>query len=188
MLILNAHDGVGLLTMQEARRLRLVIVAQVPPQVTDGISICEANGANEVVTGEPLWAINLLHESSFDLVIDTVGGRRIYDAGRRVLANNGHFVTCCGDTQTPANPTYRSHLRSLRRAFIKKDRKNIGYEWIGIDASIDTRSALDAVMRAAQRGAICPRLQSVLPLEGAPRSFDMASDDSSAGVAVVRLS
>ena len=188
VLILNAHDGVGLLTMQEARRLRLVIVAQVPPQVTDGISICEANGANEVVTGEPLWAINLLHESSFDLVIDTVGGRRIYDAGRRVLANNGHFVTCCGDTQTLANPTYRSHLRSLRRAFIKKDRKNIGYEWIGIDASIDTRSALDAVMRAAQRGAICPRLQSVLPLEGAPRSFDMASDDSSAGVAVVRLS
>jgi NADPH:quinone reductase-like Zn-dependent oxidoreductase len=86
VLILNAHDGVGFLTMQEAANLGLIIVAQCPDSISDGVALCEANGANEVVIGDPLWALNSLHESSFDLVLDTIGGRRVYDAAKRVLA------------------------------------------------------------------------------------------------------
>ena len=185
VLILNAHDNIGLLAMQEASRLGLVIVAQVPPHTSEGVSICRANGAAEVVTGEPLWTINVLHESSFSLVIDTIGGRQIYDACRRILASQGQFVTCFGDEHSVPSPTYRSHLRSLRRSFFRKDRKAIGYEWIGLDASADCRSALESIKTAAQRGVISPRIQSIIPIDDAPRAFD---DSMDAGITVVRVS
>ena len=189
VLILNAHDSIGLLAMQEASRLGLIIIAHVPVQAADGVSICEANGATEVITGDALWAINLLHESSFNLIVDTVGGRQIYDACRRILAHQGQFVTCFGDDQALPTPTYRSHLRSLRRSFFRKDRKGIGYEWIGIDAGPDCRIALESVKTAAQRGAICPRIQSILPLEDAARALEDDGDaDKTAGVVVVRVS
>ena len=187
VLILNAHDNIGLLAMQETSRLGLVIVAHVPDTAADGVSICRANGAVEVISGDALWAINMLHESSFALIIDTIGGRNIYDACRRILANHGQFVTCFGDGHAVPNPTHRSHLRSLRRSFFRKDRKAIGYEWIGIDASTDYRAALEAIKSAAQRGAITPRIQSVIPLDDAPRIF-METSSFSGGVAVVRVS
>ncbi|WFC98913.1 hypothetical protein MYAM1_001646 [Malassezia yamatoensis] len=189
ILILNAHDGIGLLAMQEASRLGLIIIAHVPAHAADGVSICEANGATEVVTGEALWAINLLHESSFNLIVDTIGGRAIYDACRRILAHQGQFVTCFGDDRALPTPTYRSHLRSLRRSFFRKDRKGIGYEWIGIDAGPDCRIALESIKVAAQRGAICPRIQSILPIEDAARALDqdMGSDKDS-GLVVIRIS
>lgn len=68
VLVLNAHDGIGLLTMQECASLNLILVAQCPASVSDAVAVCEANGAHEVIIGEPLWALNSLHESSFDLV------------------------------------------------------------------------------------------------------------------------
>nr|CDI52199.1 zinc-binding oxidoreductase [Melanopsichium pennsylvanicum 4] len=190
VLILNAHDGVGLLTMQESVGLGLVIVAQCPPSVSDGVAVCQANGAHEVVIGEPLWAINSLHESSFDLIVDTVGGRKIYDASRRILASEGQFCTCFGDEHGTANPNLKSHFRSLRRAFFKKDKKNIGYEWVGVDNGEDCKEALEAVKRAAESGAICPRLRSVLPFGDAPRAFDPTSRNvtDEPGAIVVRVS
>ncbi|PWN43025.1 hypothetical protein IE81DRAFT_109027 [Ceraceosorus guamensis] len=190
ILILNAHDGIGLLTMQECAPLGLIVVAQCPASVSDGVAVCEANGAHEVVIGEPLWAINSLHESSFDLVVDTVGGRRIYDAARRILANGGQFTTCFGDEHTSANPNLRSHLRSLRRSFFKKDRKNIGYEWLGTDQGEDCQEALEAVRVAAQRGDVCPRLRSILPFADAPRAFDpvIRGVEEEPGAVVVRVS
>ncbi|SJX61349.1 uncharacterized protein SRS1_10341 [Sporisorium reilianum f. sp. reilianum] len=190
VLILNAHDGVGLLTMQESVGLGLLIVAQCPPSISDGVAVCQANGAHEVVIGEPLWAINSLHESSFDLIVDTVGGRKVYDASRRILAFDGQFCTCFGDEHGTANPNLKSHLRSLRRAFFKKDRKNIGYEWVGVDSAEDCKEALDAVKRAAEQGSVCPRLRSVLPFADASRAFDPTSRNvnDEPGAIVVRVS
>ncbi|KAJ1032743.1 hypothetical protein NDA16_000764 [Ustilago loliicola] len=190
VLILNAHDGVGLLAMQESVGLGLVIVAQCPPSVSDGVAVCQANGAHEVVIGEPLWAINSLHESSFDLIVDTVGGRKVYDASRRILASDGQFCTCFGDEHGTANPNLKSHFRSLRRAFFKKDKKNIGYEWVGVDTGEDCKEALEAVKRAAEQGDICPRLRSVLPFADAPRAFDPTTRNvnDEPGAIVVRVS
>uniref|UniRef100_V5GJL9 Enoyl reductase (ER) domain-containing protein n=1 Tax=Kalmanozyma brasiliensis (strain GHG001) TaxID=1365824 RepID=V5GJL9_KALBG len=189
VLILNAHDGVGLLTLQESVGLGLVIVAQCPPSVSDGVAVCQANGAHEVVIGEPLWAINSLHESSFDLIVDTVGGRKIYDASRRILASEGQFCTCYGDEHGTNNPNLKSHFRSLRRAFFKKDKKNLGYEWVGVDTGEDCKEALEAVKRAAERGDVCPRLRSVLPFADAGRAFDAGVRvDEEPGAIVVRVS
>lgn len=191
VLILNAHDGVGLLTMQECSTLGLIIVAHCPNQVTDGVAICEANGAHEVIIGEPLWALNTLHESSFDLVVDTVGGRRVYDAARRILAFEGQFCTCFGDLQSiVGNPNLKSHLRSLRRSFFKKDTKHIGYEWVGTDTAEDCREALEAVRKAAEEGLVCPRLKSVLAFGEAPRAFEntLKGIEEEPGAVVVRIS
>ncbi|KAE8212774.1 hypothetical protein CF327_g3636 [Tilletia walkeri] len=190
VLILNAHDGVGLLVMQQSVELGLIIVAQCPTAVADGVAVCRANGAHEVVVGEPLWAVNSLHESSFDLVVDTVGGRRIYDASRRVLATKGHFATCFGDEHGSSSPNLKSHMRSLRRAFFKKDKKNIGYEWIGNLTAEDCREALESVKVAAERGDICPRLSSILPFEDGVRAFDpvLRGVDQEPGAVVVRVS
>lgn len=123
-------------------------------------------------------------------VIDTIGGRRIYDASRRILAQDGQFTTCFGDEQSTANPTLRSHLRSLRRAFFKKDKKNIGYEWVGADSGEDCHEALEAVKRAAESGDICPRLRSILPFGDAPRAFEppMRGVEQEPGAIVVRVS
>lgn len=203
-LILNAHDGIGLLTMQESSSLGLIIVAQCPPSVSDGLAVCEANGAHEVVIGEPLWALNSLHESSFDLVIDTVGGRRIYDGARRILATNGQFVTCFGDDEHGgmaaiiANPTLKAHLRSLRRSFFKKDKKHIGYEWIAMDLvggdSAECRDALEAVKKAAEAGRVVPRIKSILGFADGPRAFEGVGRvggghrDEESGAVVVRVS
>jgi NADPH:quinone reductase-like Zn-dependent oxidoreductase len=190
LLILNAHDGVGLLTMQESANLGLIIVAHCPDSISDGVALCEANGAHEVVIGDALWAINSLHEGSFDLILDTVGGRKIYDASRRILAFEGQFCTCVGDVQTSANPNLRSHLRSLRRSFFKKDTKRIGYEWIGTDTGEDCREALEAVKLAAEKGQICPRLQSILSFGEAPRAFEstLRGGENEPGSIVVKIS
>lgn len=190
ILILSAHDGVGLLAMQECASLGPVIVAHCPASVSDGVAVCEANGAHEVVVGEALWAMNTLHESSFDLVLDTIGGRRLYDAARRILVTNGQFVTCFGDEHNSANPNFRSQMRSLRRTFFKKDKKNIGYEWIGVDTSEDCKEALEAVKAVAENGDICPRLRSILPFADAPRAFDpvLRGVYEEPGAVVVRVS
>jgi len=152
--------------------------------------VCRANGAHEVVVGEPLWAVNSLHESSFDLVVDTVGGRRMYDASRRILATNGQFATCFGDEHGSASPNFKAHMRSLRRAFFKKDKKNIGYEWVGNITVDDHKEALESVKAAAERGDICPRLSSILPFEDAVRAFDpvLRRAEQEPGAVVVRIS
>lgn len=44
--------------------------------VTDGEAALREAGATDVLREEPLAAINGLHEGSFDVVIDAIGGRR----------------------------------------------------------------------------------------------------------------
>lgn len=53
----------------------LWVLAQCPQQL-NAPEYCRATGAADVLVDEPLAAINSLHESSFDVVIDTIGGRR----------------------------------------------------------------------------------------------------------------
>lgn len=80
ILILSAHEGVGNLCSQVAFHYRpsrdLWVVAQCPITVQDGESYCRMTGASEVILDEPLAALNSQHESSFDVVIDTLGGQR----------------------------------------------------------------------------------------------------------------
>ncbi|TNY23995.1 hypothetical protein DMC30DRAFT_334139, partial [Rhodotorula diobovata] len=116
----------------------LWMVAQCSMSVSDGEATLREAGATDVLREEPLAAINGLHEGSFDVVIDTIGGRRLYDASRRILHNSGRFITTVGDELGESD--YNTSLRSLRRAFVRKDKKQIAY-W-RVDADGDSREAV----------------------------------------------
>lgn len=98
--ILNGYEGVGQLCMQFAGFLRpkkdLYLVAQCPLSVDGGAETCYESGASHVVVNDPLAALNSLHESEFDVVIDTMGGRR---SEYRILKNRSKC--------RPANPSLR---------------------------------------------------------------------------------
>ncbi|GAA5932032.1 hypothetical protein JCM3775_004218 [Rhodotorula graminis] len=180
VLVLNAHTGVGYLCLQLAHHYRpgvagsrdLWMVAQCSMSVSDGETTLREAGATDVLREEPLAAINGLHEGSFDVVIDTMGGRRLYDASRRILHNSGRFITTVGDELGESD--YNTSLRSLRRAFVRKDKKQISY-W-RVDADGDSREAvrdtLDKVRDVVDAGALKPRVESVLPMSEARRTFD----------------
>ena len=71
---------------------------------------------------------------------------------------------------------YRSHMRSLRRSFFRKDRKAIGYEWIGVDTSADTRQALESIRSAVQHGTLTPQIRAILPVEMAAQALGASID------------
>ncbi|GJN87879.1 hypothetical protein Rhopal_000834-T1 [Rhodotorula paludigena] len=181
VLVLGAHQGVGHLCLQLARHYRpgvsgsrdLWMVAQCPIAVIDGETVCRDAGATDVLRDEPLAAINGLHEGSFDVVIDTLGGRRLYDASRRVLHNSGQFISTVGDDLSDTSD-YNTSLRSLRRAFVRKDKKAIAY-W-RVDPDGDSREALrdtlDKVCSVVDAGALKPRVESVLSYGEARRTFE----------------
>ncbi len=91
------------------------------------------------------------------------------------------FSTIIGDSSESIpsfNTVFKSNMRSLRRAFVKKDRKALGYAWIAPVADVDgdgedVRDSLIAVARLAAEGVLRPLLdsQAVLPFERAPTAF-----------------
>lgn len=95
LIILNAHEGVGAIALQLITSLRtagdLWIVAHYPPDFTDGDVSLKALGASETLCGEVLHAMSTLRESSYDAVLDTIGGRKVYDTMKHVLHDNGYF-------------------------------------------------------------------------------------------------
>lgn len=52
------------------------MVAHCPLSVDGAADACYESGASHVVLNDTLAALNGLHESEFDVVIDTIGGRR----------------------------------------------------------------------------------------------------------------
>ncbi|GAA6064309.1 hypothetical protein JCM10212_005046 [Sporobolomyces blumeae] len=205
ILVLNAHEGIGYLCLQLARYLRpghsgsrdLWIVAQIPVSVADGEAFCRNAGATDVIRDEPLSALNGLHEGSFDVVIDTIGGRRLYDASRRILHNSGSFVTTVGDSlglegsaSGPSN--YQTSLRSLRRTFFKKDKKSVSY-WLAsheVDERDAVREVLDKVKVAVEAGKLEAKVRTgrTYAFSDARKAFDPneVAVDGSYG-AVVRI-
>jgi NADPH:quinone reductase-like Zn-dependent oxidoreductase len=77
-------------------------------------------GASHVMRGEPLVVIAEAGAGVFDYVLDTVGGRRIWDASRWILKPGGQFTTLVGD-KGAEHPAYegnslKSSMRSIRSA------------------------------------------------------------------------
>ncbi|KAJ9124039.1 hypothetical protein QFC22_000832 [Naganishia vaughanmartiniae] len=197
-LILNAHEGVGALAAQELSSMGLHVIAHVPLDVPGAEDDAWENGAKDVIADDAVAMINAQHESGFEFVLDTIGGRKIYDACRRVLRSNGVFVTMFGDDteHVPSAPQVKSSMHALRRAFIKKDKKAISYVHLlpgGAEIDVsgqDTRDMLELPVMALYR----PKVSMVVPFERAPEAFEeLASlvsghprEDS--GSVVVRLS
>ncbi len=89
-LILDAHEGVGALVCQELSAQGINVIAHAPASILGAEDDCWENGAREVfLDDDEVGMINDQHESGFEFVLDTVGGRRAYDAARRVLRTGG---------------------------------------------------------------------------------------------------
>lgn len=87
-LVLQAHDGAGALAVQTMHGLGMKVTAQVPlgvhPEGAFGRDV-------EVVVGDdPVEVVGRLQEGVFDAVVDTVGGRNVWDACRRVMCSDAH--------------------------------------------------------------------------------------------------
>lgn len=88
-------------------------------------------------------------------------------------------------------------MRSLHRAFVKKDRKSVGYQWISPAADVDgegedVRDSLAVVTRMAEESILAPHVGRVLPFERAPDAFTLDPEMkrsmlSLGGTAVVRI-
>ncbi|BGP22095.1 hypothetical protein JCM10295v2_000972 [Rhodotorula toruloides] len=197
VLVLNAHQSIGYLCLQFAHHYRpgvsgsrdLWMVAQCPLHVLDAETVCREAGATDVLRDEPLAALNSIHEGSFDVVIDNI----VYDASRRILHNSGSFITTVGDeltaTHSSSSNDYQTSIRSLRRAFFKKDKKSIAYwkvEVDGTDATESVRDTLDKVREVVEAGALKPRMGKVLPMSEARGTFELNEADEDATVVRVK--
>ncbi|TDL29596.1 hypothetical protein BD410DRAFT_833876 [Rickenella mellea] len=133
-LVLHAHDGAGAFALMELAWYGVKVTAQIPRNPgsdgDDRSAIGEVSmrvtrwGAREVILDDAISATAALPESSFDLVIDPLGGRAIWDASQRILHPTGQFTTLVGDRASdsehalPSLPAHvRSNFRSLRHAF-----------------------------------------------------------------------
>ncbi|EJD00980.1 uncharacterized protein FOMMEDRAFT_147656 [Fomitiporia mediterranea MF3/22] len=208
-LVLQGHDGAGALVVQALAAARMHVTAHIPVQAdaprlrtsssssttsseesdkqeqAEHSSTREAEervrkwGARGVRIGDAIEVVENCGAGSFNLVVDTVGGRQIWNACQRVLAASGLFTTLVGDaspspssspsssahfsptsknhsnstpTAVPSiNAHFRANLRSLRRSF--GPRKNVGYALISPVADVDNcgEDVRDSLVEAVQR-------------------------------------
>ncbi|KLO08269.1 hypothetical protein SCHPADRAFT_922652 [Schizopora paradoxa] len=209
-LVLEGHDGAGALAVQELVEQGLFVTVQVTPEAIQDKDKCaewlrsinervRLWGAKDVWFDSPLNTLSTSPENEFDFVVDTVGGRRIWDACRRVLHSTGQFTTLVGESgqAIPSiNAHFKSNLRSIRRAFVKKDNKAIGYVWISPALDVDNdgediRDSLAAVAKLAEHRVLSPWVESArtVHFERTPSLFSSGSRDALAQgrTAVVRI-
>ncbi|KZS97912.1 hypothetical protein SISNIDRAFT_481789 [Sistotremastrum niveocremeum HHB9708] len=197
ILVLRAHEGVGALATQRLTAQGMQVTAHIPSDSQALRDIAEANGAVEFLSGDEQAAISSLADSEFDGVLDTIGGRSLFEACRRVLREGGHFTTLVGESETAVptlNAQLKSNMRSLRRAFStsKKGQKTLRYAWISPTADVDDegediRDSLDGVTQMTESSQWNPVVDRVVPFEKAPEAFMRFDKDENCGSVVVRL-
>lgn len=95
--------GVGVLACQELVARGVIVVLQVTSEQGEAWARAHIPNLREghIRVGDPLEIVNVEHEGSFDLVLDCVGGRRIYDASRRILSTGGQCVAAACSLVAP---------------------------------------------------------------------------------------
>jgi NADPH:quinone reductase-like Zn-dependent oxidoreductase len=174
VVVLNAHTGAGAIATQLLVARGARVIAQVPDTAAGGAehnADLEARpygwGAEEVIAGEPVGVLEELARTGeiIDCVLDTVGGRAVWDAGRRLLALTRDdeaegrprvFTTLVGDTPDRPIPAAQDHfwagMRSLgfsrahgapreraprRGAKVDAAERAVGYAWVSGLADVD---------------------------------------------------
>lgn len=152
-------------------------------------------GAEAVVfdDGAPGAAVRIMEGlmedgEEFNVVLDTVGGRDVWEAGERLLrsGDGGIFTTLVGDTPERAIPSvgdnFKAGLRSLKLGNRRVGEKSyarrgkVGYVWVSVAQDVDwegedVRDSLRAVLGLALDGGVRPRVGSAVPFEKAPEAF-----------------
>lgn len=191
----------------------LFIISQAPATLSAASPLRTCSARSSLLLDTPLVALNSLHESSVDVVIDGVGSRRVYDASRRVLHFGGQFISVVespkGEAETGGD--WKVGMRSLRRAFLKKDNKAISvcgtslslsrcaapimltyihvepqYWSVTSDRKL-TRDSLDVLRDAIEASGAQPLVDEVLTLDDASKAFVGDVDNEEKGITVIRV-
>ncbi|KAG8958084.1 hypothetical protein FRC03_009473 [Tulasnella sp. 419] len=185
-------EGSPELAIQQISKMGIDVTVQISePNMSRSEILAMRSGARKVVRGPPINILANLPESTFGFVLDFVGGKDVWKASRRVLKDDAsQFTTVVGDEPDlipSVNAHVRSNLRSIRRAFAKKDSKSIGYEWVSPAADLDCegediRDSLAVIGSMAQEGIIVPwvggfRDEKVKMFERTPELFAGRRED-----------
>lgn len=200
VLILNANEGVGLLTLQACTRMKDVLELSVSTHAPasagqNAVALGEANDAHEVVVGDAGWALSSVwRASSFDLVIDTTpSSTKCRDAARRVLVPGGTLVSYdpLGTLANPVSSGVKAQMAHLRRTVFKpRDRRGTAYEFVGCINTIDPMTAqwaLKSIRQAIEEGSISPRISEIVPLGDAHRALEEPAFGIEGTTTVIRM-
>ncbi|CDZ98619.1 Protein phosphatase 2C/pyruvate dehydrogenase (lipoamide) phosphatase [Phaffia rhodozyma] len=192
-----ADWSVGILAAQELVSRGVVVIIQVSADLGESWvrSLVPNVREGHVRTGEPVEVVHEEHEGSFDFILDCGGGRRTYDASRRIMITGGRFTSLKGDLNEPLSsegaPTKNS-MRSLRRTFVKKDKKHIDYNVISPSGSgpmvdhmgEDIRDVLEWI--AGTRIYRPPRVEKAVPFEQGAEPFGVIRREKGKGLSRYR--
>ena len=122
-LVLQGHESVGALAVQELVASGVEVSVQVPPteesetELHAAIERVKGWGVRDVKSMDPLAAIESCADDEFDFVIDKVGGRDLWHACRRILHNSGqvrHFSKLCCSRMFSSHDLVYHPCRRLR--------------------------------------------------------------------------
>ena len=142
-------------------------------------------GAERIVFGQELDVLARLAgdkspEATFDGILDTVGGKDIWEASERLLrssaSSKGHrqlFTTLVGDNPSRPVPTNRSNFLSSMRSWGRDGDGKVGYVWLSVAQDLDWegRDVRDALGAVANGGALG---EGVRPWVGGSVTLDRA--------------
>ncbi|KAG8890615.1 hypothetical protein FRB98_007170 [Tulasnella sp. 332] len=199
-LVLGAQSAVGTMVVRQLRAMGVNVMAHVLPRrsraawdqlMQEGSDGTDYEDLEVIEDNDVERAMGRLPDSTFKLIVDTVGGKGAWKVARRVLdADGGQYTTTVGDTPEVI-PTRNAHvkgnMRSLRHAFGRKDDKAVGYIWIcpAVDVDHDgedVRDTLKAVTNLAARGICVPHVERVVPFERTPSEVFGGDDEEEDGV------
>lgn len=88
---MDAHEGTAALICQEMSRAGVNVTALIGGGEAhhDNMTRCLQSGARGVLTGAAAAVMLGLDEDAWDLVVDTKGTQRVYDAAKRMLKDGG---------------------------------------------------------------------------------------------------
>lgn len=174
-LIMDAHLGIPALFCQQMRRQGISVTAVIPggDEHADAQTQAYENGARGCMTGLPSQVMNSLEEGLFDIVVDTRGGDKTYNAAVRVLAEGGLIISLAGPAPEHARSVQRKGV--FKRMFSRSARpprfeeiRPAGDGEAEVDLSgQDTRDVLEQQTVSMYR----PAVGAIVPFEKGPDLF-----------------
>jgi NADPH:quinone reductase-like Zn-dependent oxidoreductase len=200
-LVLQAHDGAGAVAVQLLAAKGAHIHAHVPRAHSAMDTRLRDWGVSEILPGSALAVLSELRDAgtTFDFILDTVGGRAIWNAARALLSTSGPslFVTTVGDSPDRPVPSGQDHFRAgMRSLGIGHGERPGAYAWVSIGADTDLEGedvcdALQALL-GGSRSQNSPVVRPWVPVREDERRvrvlpFERASGAFGKGAGALRM-
>lgn len=179
--VVGASGGVGHFAVQMAHAAGAFVVGVTSARNRNAVL---GFGADEVIDRHETDLSKTYGADSFDVVIDTVGGRHQWLLARRVLRPGGRFVTISRDEDGVVTPAAIVRLLSTitARRIRGSGASGIKYVPVFLKAS---RPLLERVTALVENGRVAPTVARTLPLT--LKGIQNGIEESRAGRTVGKL-